>query len=177
MKRIPFAVAAALAAALLACAPPRPSEQDYLSVISRVMAIAVQDGQTHVSGEKADGPLMVDVKSFAVGGRLVTLHPVDRARVQRALPGRYVTATPDSALFCDQSELGSGCWVRGYGVFVHLKLMAANSPNRMQAHVSVTTTDRRAYPTNYCERIWKVDFARAGAAWNETGHELIKDCD
>lgn len=177
MKRILFATAAALAAASYACAPPRPSEQDYLSVISRVMNVAVQDGQTHVAGEKAEGPLIVDVKSFAVGGRLVTLHPVDRQKVKAALPGNYVTATPDSALFCDTSSLGSGCWVKSYGIFVHLKLMASNSPDRMQAHVSVTTTDRRAYPTNYCERIWKVDFARAPQGWNETGHELIKDCD
>jgi hypothetical protein len=177
MTRISFVLAAVLAASVAACAPPRPSEQDYLSVISRVMNVAAADGRAHSVGQKAEGPLLVDVKSFAVGGRLVTLHPVEKQRVRQALPGTYETATPDSALFCDQSDLGSGCWVKGYGVFVHLKLMAANSADRMQAHVSVTTTDRRAYPTNYCERIWKVDFARAGTAWSELGHELIKDCD
>jgi hypothetical protein len=179
MKRISLAIAAALALALSAagCAPPRPSENDYLSVISRVMNLAAADGRAHVAGEKAEGPLLVDVKSFTVGGRLVTLHLVDRARVRQALPGTYLTATPDSALFCDRSEMGSGCWVKQYGVFVHLKLMSAKSRDRMQAHVSVTTTDRRTYPTNYCERIWKVDFARAGRGWNETGHELVKDCE
>jgi hypothetical protein len=179
MKRTLLALAAVLALALsaAACAPPRPSEQDYLSVIPRVMSLAAADGRAQVLGEKAEGPLFVDVKSFAVGGRLVTLHPVDRQRVRQALPGTYQTATPDSAMFCDRSDLGSGCWVKQYGVFVHLRLMAANSADRMQAHVSSTITDRRSYPTNYCERIWKMDFVRAGSGWNETGHELIKDCD
>ncbi|MDB4951235.1 MAG: hypothetical protein JWM27_3884 [Gemmatimonadetes bacterium] len=179
MTRLPFARLAPLALVLLAaCAPPRPSEQDYLSVIPSVYRLAVADGQQHSMGEKADGPLLADVKSFAVNGRLVTLHPVDTAVVRRALGGPpFEVATPEQALLCDRSSMGSGCWVRQYGIFVHLKLMQAISTDRMQAHISITTTDRRTYPTSQCERIWKQDFTRGSTGWTETGRSLVKDCE
>ena len=169
---------AALAAlALGACAAPRPSQQDYLSVLPGIVPFMEADGRENAMGEKVDGPLLVDVKSFAVGGRLATLQPIDSALVHRALGGPFISAVPDSTVLCDRSQMGSGCWVKQYGVFVHLKLMQAVSKDWMQAHVSVTTTDRRAYPTNFCERIWKMDFERAGTGWRQTKRQLIKGCD
>ena len=112
-----------------------------------------------------------------MGARLATLDTIGRDRVARALGGPFIAAVPDSTVLCDRSQMGSGCWVKQYGVFVHLKLMQAVSKDWMQAHVSVTTTDRRAYPTNFCERIWKLDFERAGTGWRQTKKELVKSCE
>jgi hypothetical protein len=164
-------------ALLSACDPPRPSEQDYLSVLPGLVPQMDRDAREHPAGPPVDGPLIVDVKSFAVGGRLATLHPIDREKVRQALGGSFVSSVPDSVVLCDRTDMGSGCWVKQYGVFVHMRLMEAPSKDWMRAHVSVTTTDRRAYPTNFCERIWKIDFKRSGSAWKQTAAELIKSCD
>jgi len=178
MKRFPILHAAAAALALLgACAAPRPTPQDYLAVLPGIVPQMEKDGRDNAQGPPVDGPLLVDVKSFAVGARLATLDTIGRDRVARALGGPFIAAVPDSTVLCDRSQMGSGCWVKQYGVFVHLKLMQAVSKDWMQAHVSVTTTDRRAYPTNFCERIWKLDFERAGTGWRQTKKELVKSCE
>jgi hypothetical protein len=178
MKRLlSLSTVLASLALLAACDPPRPSEQDYLAVLHGLVPQMEADGRQHAAGPAVDGPLMVDVKSFVGGARRVTLRPVEAGRVQQALGGGFVAAVPDSTVLCDRSQMGSGCWVKAYGVFVHLRLMEAVSKDWMQAHVSVTTTDRRGYPTSFCERIWKIDFERAGAGWIQKRKELIKGCD
>ncbi len=167
---------AVLLALTAGCTIERPTEADYLAVLPKVLAFSEADARANAPGRRAEGPLHVDLKSFVGGARLVTKTDVKPEAVRQAL-GRpaVISVHADSTLLCDQGDMVGGCWVREYGVYVHLNLMRW-APGELTAFVASTTTDRREFPTRICDRVWKVRYERVGTEWKEMERELRKGC-
>lgn len=176
---------AAVGCALLllsGCALPRPSMEDYLRVMPRVIAFAEADGRANAPGQPARGPLFLDTPSFASAAWMVTQTKPDSVELGKQVRGAigrpYEEAVPQVTMTCDRNPDGigpsaGGCWVDRYGVFVHLNFTKATR-DRMEFYVAVTVTSHRTWPTEICQRTWRLTYERAGGAWPQTDKELIK---
>lgn len=162
---------------LAACGADRPGTEDYLQVVPEMVAVVEADARENAPGRPAQGPLILDAGSFAGGWALRARSQLDSARVIEAV-GRPEAeiARPNDVILCDESELGGGCWVRSYGVFVHLNVVR-RADDEISSLVTGTVTDRRAFPTWICERVWGLTFRRDEAgAWSLADRELRRDC-
>lgn len=166
-----------LALPLAGCGADRPDTEDFLEVVPEMVAAVEAEARENAPGRPAQGPLIVDAGSFSGAWALRARTQLDSARVIEAL-GRpeAEVARPDEVMLCDESELGGGCWIRSYGVFVHLNVVR-RADDEISALVTGTVTDRRAFPTWICERVWGVTFRRDEAgAWSLAERELRRDC-
>lgn len=161
-------------AVLAACTTERPSAEVYLDVLPRVVEFAENDARREQPGQPATGPLIVDLPSFAFGGRTVTGANVDTARLRAAIGKPFVDipfAQADSALLCDQGGTVGGCWVRQYGVYLHLN-QARAAGGRMTVLLTSTSTNRSEFPTRICDRVWRLVFLRRDGQWEMAERDL-----
>jgi len=180
----------AAAAVLGACNTREYSAADFYAVLPQAVRLADADARDSASGRRPEGPLYVDVNSFAGGGWQLTAENYNRDSVmahvgnpsavrvnkpQEALVIQdtgTVEATPEAA-----AGLSGGRWVRGYGVMLHLNLVKADNHE-----IAVTTTsyatDRREWPTDICRRVLRMTFRRdAQGKWSPARSERRKGCD
>jgi hypothetical protein len=170
MKRI------ALAAALLAlagCSGEPVSVPDFMDISRQVLRFAEADARQNQPGREADGPLYVNVNSFRTAAAKATGQDVPFDSVSRAL-GEPTQAVLEQALLCDTVGFG-GCWVRKYGIWVNLNLVR-HAGDELTAYVRSTSTHRAQRPTDFCDRVWTLDFRREGGRWRLAERELQRDC-
>jgi hypothetical protein len=173
MKR----AASVLAILLLAsCTGPRPTQEDYITVVRQVIAFIQQDSRTHMLGRPSDGPNWVDVKGFATRARQVTGDSVPVARLMEIL-GKPRIADPRQVLLIDEAEQGGlgGTWVREYGNYVSPNVVRYTR-DQITLIVVGYTTDRRTFPTVICDRSWRLRYRKEGGQWRLTEKQLMKNC-
>lgn len=179
MKPIPYRIAALLALALLAaCSTERPSKEDYVAVVRQIITFVQRDALAHQMGQPSAGPLWVDVRGFGGRAHQVIFDTIPTAELRRTLGKGTRIADPKQVLMIDEGESSSGIggrWVREYGVYV--------SPNVARAtHDQITMivvgyiTDRREFPTDICDRVWRLRYRRAGAEWKLHESKLMRTC-
>lgn len=173
MKRSPFA-AALLPLLLASCVRERPSVPEFLEISREVLEVAETDARRNQPGRVNDGPLYVNVKSFHEAAERATGETVDYEAVNQAL-GDPVQAELEQILLCDTGGTLSGCWVRRYGVFVNLNIVKL-AGSEMSVWVRTSSTDRRAHPTDFCHRVWRLDFRTDGDSWNLAERDLLRSC-
>lgn len=174
MKRIVFA--AVLPLLLLAgCSGPRPTDAEFLDIARQVLQFAERDARQNQPGRVADGPLYVNVNSFRAAANKVTGLELSKDSVSRAL-GEPTDALLEQALLCDMEQGFGGCWVRKYGVWVNLNVVR-HAGSELTAFVRSTSTNRTQRPTDFCDRVWVLDFRREdGGAWRMANQRLQRDC-
>jgi len=172
MKRI--ALAAGLLPLLLAgCSGEPVTMSEFLSISREILTFAEADARQNQPGRLSDGPLYVNLNSFRVAARRVTGENISEDSISVAL-GEPTQAVLEQVLLCDTVSFG-GCWVRKYGVWVNLNLVR-HSGDELTAYVRSTSTNRGMRPTDFCDRVWTMDFRREGGRWRQTGRELQRDC-
>jgi hypothetical protein len=187
MKRVrPFALALL---ALAACDTVDYSVKDYWAILPDVVRFADADARQNVGAKRPQGPLWVDVNSFAGGGWQLTQVQLNRDSVMAhvAVPGVQRVEKPQEAIMLQDTGtveatpeamagFSGGRWIRGYGVLLHLNLVKADN---QEIAVTVTSyaTDRRIWPTGICRRIERLTYRKdASGAWKRTKNELRKGC-
>lgn len=163
-----------LLAVIAACSPERPAPEVYLDALPRVIEFAEADARRNQPGQPAQGPLIVDLPSFAYGARTVTGVEVDTARLRAAVGQPFLNipfAQADSAMLCDEGGGIGGCWVRQYGVYLHLN-QARAAGDRMTVLLTSTTTNRSLFPTHICDRVWRLIFLRRDGQWEMAERDL-----
>lgn len=170
MKRILLAAALSLAA----CSGQRPSEAEFFDVSRQILRFAEQDARQNQPGRPADGPLYVNLNSFRNAANRVTGATVSEDSMSRVL-GEPTHAVLEQVLLCDAESGIGGCWVRKFGVWVNLNLVR-HAGNEMTAHVRTTSTDRSRLPSDFCDRVWMLEFRREGAQWRMVNRTLRRDC-
>jgi hypothetical protein len=171
MKRILFAAALPL---LAACSGQRPTEAEFFDISRQILRFAEQDARQNQPGRPAEGPLYVNLNSFRQAAAKITGATVSEDSMSRVL-GEPVQAVQEQVLLCDSESGIGGCWVRKFGVWVNLNLVR-QAGGELTAHVRSSSTDRRRLPTDFCDRVWKLDFRKEGAAWRLAKRELRRDC-
>jgi hypothetical protein len=163
MKRAVLLLPALL---LAACSPPRPTPAEYLAVVPQIVRFMETDARQNAPGQPAQGPLMIDVRSFTANGARMVGSPVDSTRFRQAVGRPFEpVAAEDSVLLLEETGTAAGKWVKRYGVYLHLNQVRA-AGDEMTAVVRSTTTDRRGFPTELCDRVWRLNFHRgANGAW------------
>ena len=172
MKRPGFI--AGLLLLLAACGGNDPTVAEYFDVARQVLRFAEQDARQNQPGRVAEGPLYVNVHSFRSAAHRVTGQQISEDSISRAL-GEPTQAVLEQALLCDTASGFGGCWVRKYGVWINLNLVR-HFGGEMTAHVRTTTTNRSALPTDFCDRVWTLDFRREGGQWRLAERRLRRDC-
>lgn len=191
MIRIPFRSALLLLATLLpACAPERPSVQDYYAILPDLVRFTEADARAAAQGQPSAGPLWVDSASFAGGGFTITRQPLNRDSVVAAMQNPDARAVSHQQVIMlrdtgdvtadgggDMLGVDGGRWVREYGVLLRMNLTKWE-PGEIVATVTSYTTDRRNWPTNICRRVLRVTYAKQDdGTWRRTGSEVRKQCD
>jgi hypothetical protein len=171
MKRISIAAGLLL---LSACGGPRPTEAEFFDVSRQILRFAEQDARQNQPGRTADGPLYVNVTSFRTSANKITGATISEDSMSRAL-GEPTHAVLEQVLLCDAESGFGGCWVRKFGVWVNLNLVR-QSGDELTAHVRSTSTDRRRLPSDFCDRVWRLDFRRENGQWRMSEQELRRDC-
>lgn len=188
MTRVrPFALALL---ALAACGGSEYTMQDYYSLLPDVVRFAYADARTAAQPKPPEGPVWIDVNSFAGGGWQLTEQKLDRDSVMAhiGLPGAQRIGKPQEAIMLEDTGtvaatpeavagFTGGRWIRGYGVMLHLNLVKADN---QEIAVTVTSyaTDRRTWPTGICRRVQRLTYRKdPGGAWKRTRNELRKGCD
>lgn len=174
MKRIALFAATLLPLMLAGCTGPRPTMPEYLGVARQILQFAEQDARQNQPGRVADGPLYVNLISFQNAAEHVTGDTLSQDSMSRAL-GEPTHAILEQALLCDTESGFGGCWVRKYGVWVNLNIVR-RSGGDLRAHVRSTSTDRRRRPTDFCDRVWMLDFRKEGGEWRMADRTLRRDC-
>lgn len=171
------AVLLVLAAALAGCKEHRATPREYLAVVPEIVRFMEQDAREHAYGRGARGPLLADLESFRGNAFRATGEVLDSAAVQAAIGPEVRDLQPDSALLCQESEFAAGCWVREYGVYLHLNLITP-SPGQLRAFASSEVTDPRYIPSVVCKRVWELTFTQpdTAAPYRLTDRELTHDC-
>lgn len=169
----------ATAAVLLsACSAGRPTPEDYLQVVRQVVQVMDEDARAHPLGRPPRGPLWVDARGFAGRGLEVTGEPVTKERILAALGRGAREAEPRQVLLAatDEDVLG-GTWVREYGVHVSPNA-ARGTRDQITMLVANYRTDRRAMPTEICDRVWRLRFRRQpDGTWRLTERALTRQCE
>lgn len=174
MKRTAFA-AALLPLLLAACSGERPTMPEFIDVARQVLRFAEADARQNQPGRAADGPLYVNLQSFRTAANRVTGEEISEDSISRAL-GEPTQAILEQALLCDTLSSFGGCWVRKYGVWINLNLVRHRG-GEMTAYVRSTTTNRSVRPSDFCDRVWVLDFQRQeSGGWNLTKRRLRRDC-
>lgn len=171
MKRISIAAGLLL---LSACGGPRPTEAEFYDIARQILQFAERDARQNQPGRVADGPLYVNLNSFRTAAAKMTGDTISEDSMSRVL-GEPTHAILEQALLCDAESGFGGCWVRKYGVWVNLNLVR-QSGDELTAHVRSTTTDRRNIPSDFCDRVWRLDFRRENGRWRMEDQELRRDC-
>ena len=162
-------------AALAACGGGRPSKADYLALAPLIVQFMEADARANMLGQASNGPLWVDGKGFAALGGEVTGDTVSRESVLAAI-GRGNDAEPRQVLLADEESGFGGRWVREYGIYVSPNVGRATA-DQVTAFVGNYVTDRRAFPTDICDRVWRLRFRKgADGKWALTDRELRRDC-
>ena len=172
MKRIASAAALLLLAA--SCSGADPTLPEFYDVARQVLRFAEDDARRNQPGRVADGPLYVNVNSFRHAARRVTGESVSEDSMSRVL-GEPTHAALEQVLLCDTTSGFGGCWVRKYGVWVNLNLVR-RAGDEMTAYVRTTSTDRRRIPSDFCDRVWTLDFRRQDGQWRLAERRLRRDC-
>ena len=172
MKRTVFAAGLLL---LAACGGSDPTVAEFFDVARQVLRFAEQDARQNQPGRPSDGPLYVNLNSFRHAAGRVTGETLSEDSISRAL-GEPTQALQEQVLLCDTASGFGGCWVRKYGVWVNLNLMR-HAGDEMTAYVRSSSTDRRAIPSSWCDRVWELDFRRQeSGAWRLSSQRLRRDC-
>jgi hypothetical protein len=174
MKRTRFAAVLALPLLIGGCAGEPIPMSEFVPIAREVLAFAEKDARENQPGRVADGPLYVNVKSFQTAATKVTGEEISEDSMSRVL-GEPTQAILEQALLCDTTSQFSGCWVRKYGVWINLNLVR-RSGDELTAHVRSTTTNRAQRPSDFCDRVWTLDFRREGGQWRMGERELRRDC-
>lgn len=173
MKRFAFA-AGLLPLLLAACSGERPTTPEFLDIARQVLRFAEADARQNQPGRVSDGPLYVNLQSFRTAAERVTGEEISEDSISRAL-GEPTQAILEQALLCDTVGFG-GCWVRKYGIWINLNLVRQGSGG-LTAYVRSTSTDRTVRPTNFCDRVWILDFRKQeSGAWQMAERRLRRDC-
>lgn len=172
MKRILTAVLLPLL--LAGCIRERPSVPQFMRIAEEILRFAEADARESQPGRANDGPLYVSVRSFREGAEKATGETVPQDSVARAL-GEPIEAELEQILLCDSGGSLAGCWVRQYGVFVNLNMVRL-AGDELSAWVRTSSTDRRVHPTDFCHRVWRLDFRLEEGSWRLAGRDLLRDC-
>jgi hypothetical protein len=159
---------------LAACTTERPTGPEFTDIAGEILTFAENDARTSQPGRVNDGPLYVSVRSFHAAAERATGGDVPLEGIERAL-GEPIPAELEQILLCDTTGSLGGCWVRQYGVFVNLNRVQL-SGNRMTLFVRTSTTDRRRHPTDFCHRVWRLEYRKDEAGWRQTERTLQRDC-
>jgi hypothetical protein len=174
LRRLAVPALLFFAAASAACGPPRHSADDYLQVASQIVAFAEEDARENAPGARPGGPLLLDLRTLVHYSGAITGETLPPDTVARALDREFRSAGIEEVLLCDEEGPG-GCWVREYGVYLQVNNVRG-SGDRMRALVRTITTDRRMFPTNFCNRYWQLDFQRVDGDWRIADANLNRSC-
>lgn len=174
MKRTRIAALLGLPLLMAGCSGEPVPMSEFIPIARQVLRFAEQDARQNQPGRVADGPLYVNVISFQNAATKVTGEEISQDSMSRAL-GEPTQAILEQALLCDTASGFGGCWVRKYGVWINLNLVR-RSGDEMTAHVRSTTTHRAQRPTDFCDRVWTIDFRRENGAWRMADRNLRRDC-
>ncbi len=175
---------------LAACGGNDYTTRDYHAILPDVVRFADADARQNIGPKRPEGPLWIDVKSFAGGSWQLTGEAENRDSVFAHISNpnaQRVERPQDAVMIQDTGTVAAspeamagfagGRWVRGYGVLLHLNLVKADSREIM---VSVTSyaTDRRKWPTDICRRVVRAMYRKNPAgAWQRSGSEVRKRCE
>lgn len=182
--------------ALLACAPLAGcggrdyTVNDYYAILPDVVRFADADARGNVGPKKPEGPLWIDVKSFAGGGWQLTGQALNRDSVfaRTGAPGAQRVEVPQEAIMIQDTGtvaaspeamagFAGGRWVKGYGVLLHLNLVKSD-PREIAVTVTSYATDRREWPTNICRRVLRLTYRKnESGAWQRARDEVRKRCE
>lgn len=174
MKCKVFTAAVGLPLLLAGCVGEPVPFPEFAGIARQVLAFAENDARQNQPGRVADGPLYVNVLSFRTAANKVTGEVISEDSMSRAL-GEPTHALLEQALLCDTEQGFGGCWVRKYGVWVNLNLVR-RAGDELTAHVRSTSTDRRFRPSDFCDRVWTLNFRRQGGEWRLAERRLRRDC-
>lgn len=176
--------------ALAACHEAEYTVQDYWSLLPDVVRFADADARQAAHPKPPEGPLWIDVNSFAGGGWQLTEQKLNRDSVMAhiALPQAQRISKPQEVIMLEDTGtvaatpeavagFTGGRWIKGYGVMLHLNLVKADN-REIAVTVTSYATDRRSWPTGICRRVQRLTYRRdAGGAWKRAKAELRKGCD
>jgi hypothetical protein len=161
---------------LAACTGKRATHDEYVNVVRQAVAFIQEDTRTHNLGRPSSGPRWVDVKGFAKRAAQATGDTIPVARMMQLL-GRPRIADPNQVLLIDSEEQGGlgGTWVREYGTYVSPNVMRATE-DQITMIVVGYVTDRRAFPTTICDRVWRLRYRKRGEVWGLSEKQLMREC-
>lgn len=189
MKRVrPFALG--LLAALSACGGRDYTAQDFYGFLPDLVRFADADARQAAVPKPPEGPLWIDVNSFAGGAWQLTYQKMERDSVMAHLgvPGAQKIGKPQEAIMLEDTGtvaatpeaiagFTGGRWIRGYGVMLHLNMVKADN-REVAATITSYATDRRSWPTGICRRVQRVTYRKDDdGAWKRVKNELRKGCD
>lgn len=189
MKRVrPFALC--LLATLAACGGTEYTLQDYYSFLPDLVRFADADARQAATPKPPEGPLWIDVNSFAGGAWQLTEQKLERDSVMAHLgvPGAQRIDRPQEAIMLEDTGtvaatpeamagFTGGRWIKGYGVMLHLNLVKADN-REIAATITSYATDRGRWPTGICRRVQRVTYRKDPAgAWKRVRNELRKACE
>jgi hypothetical protein len=188
MKRlIPLALAAL---SLGACNTTEYTTKDYWAILPDVVRRADADARQAAKAKPPEGPVWIDVNSFAGGGWQLTGDHLNRDSVMAhvANPAAQRVDKPQDALVIQDTGtvaaqpealpgLNSGRYVKGYGVLLHLNLVKADN-REIAVTVTNYATDRSVWPTGICRRVLRVTYRKnPQGAWGQTKTEVRRRCE
>ncbi|HYH83119.1 MAG TPA: hypothetical protein VEX86_25210 [Longimicrobium sp.] len=191
MTRVrPFLFALLALVPLAACGGREYTAADFHSILPDLVRFADADARQNIGPKRPEGPLWIDVKSFASGSWQVTgetaNHDTLFARIanpaaQRVERPQHALVIQDTGTVAASPEamagFAGGRWVRGYGVLLHLNLVKADS-REMVVTVTSYATDRRKWPTDICRRVLRVVYRKNDAGvLRRSGSEVRKRCE
>jgi hypothetical protein len=159
---------------LAGCSGERPTEAEFFGIARQVLQFAERDARQNQPGRVADGPLYVNLNSFRTAATKVLDRELPKDSISLAL-GEPTDALLEQALLCDTEQGFGGCWVRKYGVWVNLNLVRQSSDG-LTAFVRSTTTNRAQRPTDFCDRVWELEFRKQDGQWRMAQQRLERDC-
>ena len=190
MRVRPFLIALLALAPLAACGGRAHTVNDYYAILPDVVRFAQADAAGNVGPRKPEGPVWIDVKSFAGGGWQLTEQTVSRDSVfaHVGVPGVQRVEKPQDALVIQDTGtvaaspealagFAGGRWVKSYGTLLHLNLVKADA-KEIAVTITSYVTDRREWPTDICRRVIRLTYEKNEAgAWQRTGNEVRKRCE
>ncbi|HET7229282.1 MAG TPA: hypothetical protein VFJ16_04735 [Longimicrobium sp.] len=191
MTRVrPLLLALFTLAPLAACGGRDYNVNDYYALLPDVVRFAHQDARENIGPKKPEGPLWIDVKSFAGGGWQLTGQALNRDSVFARVAGPNVQRVelPQEAIMLQDTGtvaaspeamagFAGGRWVRGYGVLLHLNLVRSDS-REIAVTVTSYATDRREWPTDICRRVIRLSYRKnEEGTWQRTKDEVRKRCE
>jgi hypothetical protein len=163
-----------IAPLLASCGGERPTADEFMPVAREVLEFAEADARRNQPGRASDGPLYVSVRSFQQAAERATRTSIPLDSMERVL-GDPVPAELEQILLCDTIGNFGGCWVRQFGVFVNLNMVQV-AGNEMSLFVRTSATDRSVRPTDFCHRVWRVDYRKEDAGWRLAERRVLRDC-